>query len=69
MEVLGISVTAILATVLLIALSPLLLVALNMAIVLFAITGWFFAILAFIYSGTTLGIFILLLWFIVLGAS
>lgn len=69
MSVLGIIIAGILAAILLIAFSPLLLVALSMAVVLFAVTGWFFAILAFIYSGATLGILVLILWIIVIGVS
>ena len=69
MSIFGIIIASIFGAILLIALSPLLLVALGMSVVLFAITGWFFAILAFIYSGATLGLLVLILWIIVLGAS
>lgn len=69
MDVLGILVAAIFAAILLIAFSPLLLVALSMVVVLFAITGWFFVILAFIYGGPTLGLLVLISWLVVLGLS
>ena len=69
MSILGIIIAGIFGAILLIALSPLLLVALGMSVVLFGVTGWFFAILAFIYSGPTLGLLILMLWIIVLGES
>lgn len=43
--------------------------ALVMITMLFEVMGWFFAILAFIFSGVPLGIALLILWIIILGAS
>ena len=43
--------------------------ALIMTVMLFEVLGWLFAILAFIFSGVPLGIALLILWIIILGAS
>lgn len=43
--------------------------ALVMTVMLFEVLGWLFAILAFIFSGVPLGIALLILWIIILGAS
>lgn len=69
MDVFSMIITALVIAIFSIAFFPLILIDMSMVVILFATTGWFFAILAFIFSGVPLGIALLILWIIIIGAS
>lgn len=64
--ILGLILLAIPVSILLIAFTPILLVAVSFIAMAYVFTGWFFAILAFIFSGVPLGLTLLIIWLVLL---